>query len=633
MRSVRSAMLLAALVLAPVAVSAQTAPPPKRVLVLYDNDRSAPGLELFTRELRGAVQGEASLKVEFYEEMLDLDRFPGDDHIEQLRRAIAEKYTGVVPDAILAQGAYALRFAVDQLGAVFPRIPVVYAPVWEPVVDYSALPAHVTGRRQPLPFAPTWRIARALHPDAERLILVGGSSERDSLVLDAAVHELEPLLGDLELQVWRDWSYDSLLRALRVLPPRSVVLLSTMRRDRSGQVFITADLVAGVTAVASAPVYGISRNWLGDGIVGGAMMDLAEDGVRTGRILVRVLTRAPGERMPPRELASLDPAVDARELERWGLSEALLPPGTEVAFRTPTLWERYRTVIEAALALIAAQFVLIALLLVERRRRIRAQLAAGEVRDQLARIGRVATLGELTAAVSHELRQPLAAMRAHAEAGELLLRRSPPRVSEARDALAYIVSENVRAADVLDHIRTLMRKGETVIRPLDLNDLCRRAAVLLRMDADRRGVQLRTSLHPNPPSVQGDAVQLQQVILNLTLNAMDAVHGSARDREVVLGTTSQRGGAELFVSDNGPGLQPEVQGRIFEPFFSTKDHGLGMGLAIVRSIVERHNGRVRAENLPNGGALFRVCFPPPPGSGEIHAGDVVRRDPQRVAAL
>jgi C4-dicarboxylate-specific signal transduction histidine kinase len=304
--------------------------------------------------------------------------------------------------------------------------------------------------------------------------------------------------------------------------------------------------------------------------------------------------------------------VDWRQLERWGLSEDQVSAGTEVAFRPPTIWERFRGVIVAVLVVIAAQTVLITLLLVERRRRIRAQRAAEDVREQLTHIGRVATLGELTAAISHELRQPLAAMRAQAEAGQRLLRRSPHEVAEAREIFADIISENVRAADVMDHIRTLMRRGATAVEAVDLNDLCRRAAALLQADADRRRVQLRTILHAEPPVVRGDAVQLQQVILNLAMNAMDAVQGADGAKEVVVGTASDPGGIELFVRDTGPGLQPEAQRRVFEPFFSTKTQGLGMGLAIVRSIVEQHHGRVRVENALGGGALFRVLFPVAP---------------------
>jgi len=218
-------------------------------------------------------------------------------------------------------------------------------------------------------------------------------------------------------------------------------------------------------------------------------------------------------------------------------------------------------------------------------------------------------MGELTAAISHELRQPLAAIRAHAETGAMLLNRTAPDLNGAREVFSDILSDDLRAVEVLDHIRALLRKDGSVTAVVDLNGICERASELLMHDAARRGVRLRLSLEPRLPPVIGDAVQLQQVVLNLALNAMDAVQTFPRTREVVLGTSAGSEQVEIFVRDTGPGLTPEVRLRVFEPFFSTKTQGLGMGLAIVRSIVERHRGRVYADNEDGGGAVFRVQLP------------------------
>ena len=354
----------------------------------------------------------------FYDELLDLDRFPENARREELVNYIVEKYRGFRFDAILTDGTRALKFATEQVSAHFPGVPIVYGLAFEPEVDFSALPKNVTGRHHLLPFAATLELARALQPDAERVVLVAGTGATDSLLLATAVRELTPLLGGMQLVVWQDWTYASLLQSMRTLPPRTITILSGFSRDRSGQHFNEGDLIASVTRLASAPVYGIARNWVGDGIVGGVTMDFGDDGMRTGRLLLQVLDRASrGLPLPPPEVARPAQVVDWRALERWGLSEDRLPPGTEVLFRTPTVWERFRTLILAIAAVLAAQSVLIALLLVERRRRIRAMRMVEESRGQLAHIGRVATLGEMTAAISHELRQPLAAIRAHARSG------------------------------------------------------------------------------------------------------------------------------------------------------------------------------------------------------------------------
>jgi signal transduction histidine kinase len=605
-----SAWLLAALFAARAVVWSQELAPPKRVLMLYGHDPNAPGVAAFTKELQAIVQADPSKRVVFYNEVLDFERFPQNARREELLNYIVEKYRGFSFDAILTEGTKALKFATERVSARFPDVPIVYGLAFEPVVDFSALRSNVTGRHHLLPFAATFEMARALQPDAERVVLIGGTSPNDSVLLATAGRDLTPLVGGMQLEVWQDWTHGSLLQRLRMLPPRTIILLSSFARDRRGRHFNSGDLIPSVTRWASAPVYGIARNWVGDGIIGGVTMDFGDDGGRTGRLLLQVLDRASrGLPLPPSEVARPAQVVDWRQLQRWQLSESRLPPGTEVLFRTPTVWERFRTVILAVAAIIAAQSASIVLLLLERRRRIRALRMVEESRDQLTHIGRVATLGELAATISHELRQPLAAIRAHAEAGAMLLDGGPSDLCEVREVFRDILSDDLHAVEVLDNIRALVRKDEPVYASVDLNTVCERSKDLLMHEAARRGVQFRLALEPGLPPVSADAVQLQQVVLNLALNAMDAVQALPRTQEVVLGTSAGSGEVEIFVRDTGPGLSPEVRLHVFEPFFSTKTHGLGMGLAIVRSIVERHRGRVDVESGEAGGAVFRVRLP------------------------
>jgi signal transduction histidine kinase len=238
-----------------------------------------------------------------------------------------------------------------------------------------------------------------------------------------------------------------------------------------------------------------------------------------------------------------------------------------------------------------------------------AERGAEETRRQVAHMGRVSLIGELAATISHELRQPLAAIRANAEAGTLLLGVTPPDVREAREIFQNIVEDDKRAVEVIEGVRKLLRKDELVATNVDLNQICRDAARLLKNDAVMRNTRLELSLASAPPMVTGDPVQLQQIVLNLTLNALEAASASKNDRVVVVSTATRDDHVEVTVRDTGPGMPASVQAHLFEPFFSTKNGGLGLGLVIVRSIVERHSGRVRAENDSSGGAVFRVTLP------------------------
>jgi len=238
-----------------------------------------------------------------------------------------------------------------------------------------------------------------------------------------------------------------------------------------------------------------------------------------------------------------------------------------------------------------------------------AEVRAEETRRQVAHMGRVAMIGELAATVSHELRQPLAAIRANAESGALILARHPADVAEAAQIFRDIVDDDVRATEIIDRTRMLLRKEVPQDAVIDLNDICRQSAQLLNRTAALQRARIRLVLDTARPAVVGDSVQLQQVVLNLVLNAIDAAAASPRDRFVTVQTHARADEVEIAVHDSGPGLLPEVQQHLFESFYSTKSQGLGMGLVIVRSIVERHHGRVSAANDVADGAVFRVVLP------------------------
>jgi signal transduction histidine kinase len=588
---------------------AQARPENKHVLFIYSHKASAPALVAFVRQLQAGVSTQYP-SVEMYEEHLDNNGLPNPIRPEELTAHLAEKYRGVRVDAILVEGTPGLRFVVEHLRDVFPDVPVVYGGAFEPIIDYATLPANVVGRRHPLPFASTFRLAHALQPDAQRVVLVGGATPTDSLLVAEARRQVTPILDGVQLEVYQDWTYDALIDSLRHLPPRTFVVLSDFTKDQSGvRRFIPGDLVASLARVASVPVYGIARNWVGDGIVGGGVMDFADDGTRTARLLIRVLGRHPGDPMPASEVAANRLVVDWRQLQRWDLPESRLPPNTEVLFRPVSPWKRYRGEIIAGFVLLIVESALIALLLHERTRRLRAQRMVEEQRAQVEHLGRVSTLNGLAAAVSHELRQPLAAIRMNAEAGARLLSRTPPEVEEARLALQDIVADDARAGEVVEHYRALLRQQPPVSTNVDLNSVCRSVAKLVAPEVTVRRARLDLQLDPDIPPVRGDPVQLQQALINLTLNALEALTSSALRREIAIHTTKSNGAVEIRVSDTGPGLSPEVQRRFFEPFFTTKPHGLGMGMTIVRTIVERHHGSIDSENGPTGGAVLTVTLP------------------------
>jgi len=250
----------------------------------------------------------------------------------------------------------------------------------------------------------------------------------------------------------------------------------------------------------------------------------------------------------------------------------------------------------------------IALEITRRERQLR------ELQMQLAHTNRVVTMGQLTASITHEVNQPIAAARNYARAALNFLDRSPPDLQKAREALACTVKDNDRAGAVVSRMRALMQNVSTRTDRVDINEAVREVIELARGEALKNGVSVETQFAEGLPITTGDRVQLQQVVLNLIINALQAMGAVSQGTRQVLITTRQIELSDLYigVQDTGPGLNPETLSRLFEPFYTTKPRGMGMGLAICRSIVEAHGGRVWATACEPHGALFQFTIPARP---------------------
>jgi PAS domain S-box-containing protein len=243
--------------------------------------------------------------------------------------------------------------------------------------------------------------------------------------------------------------------------------------------------------------------------------------------------------------------------------------------------------------------------------RKQAELDAQQDRAELSHLSRVALIGEMSASIAHELNQPLAGILSNAAAGQRFIDQGDVNLAEIRELLGDIITDGRRASDVMRGIREMVKKGQVARHSVDLNEVVMDAVRMVSPDAVLRSCQLETSLDANLRAIEGDPVQLQQVLLNLVINAFDAMRDTpVSNRKVVIATQSN-GGATVRTSvrDYGTGISEEMRNRVFHPFFTTKSEGLGMGLAIVRSIIESHGGTITIENADGGGARFDFVLP------------------------
>ena len=241
--------------------------------------------------------------------------------------------------------------------------------------------------------------------------------------------------------------------------------------------------------------------------------------------------------------------------------------------------------------------------------RRRAEIDADEQRRQLIHLTRVTVLGEFSGSLAHELNQPLTAMLANSQAAQVMLDDEEPDIDEIKEILEDIVDDNKRAGDVISRLRSLVKKEDIAFRDVDLNEVVDGVVEIIHSDLIERQIELKTTLDLNMPMVRGDSVQIQQVLLNLVRNACDAMSSSEKRQLTLTTDGTLENGVGILVADTGKGVSPEFQDKLFEPFITSKTHGLGLGLAISRTILKAHGGSIWCKQNPGGGAIFAFSLP------------------------
>ncbi len=536
----------------------------------------------------------------------DVNRVDDARYPERLRDWLAEKYRNTAFDLIVVPDTQALEYLDRHAPASWRGAPVValHDAEFGPVPKAAA---GITGFIVRRDFRPTVEEALALVPAARQIAIVAGAAHEERMRAAAAVRDLKDL-PTIELV---GLPMAELLERLRGLPADAIVLFIEMCLDGAGREFLGDRAFVEIARASARPVFGTAESLIGRGMVGGRMTDLERAGAALGALGGRVLA---GDARAPVAFVHDDFArslYDMRELKRWGLDARRLPLDAKLANHDESLIERYRWGVLAVIGALLLQALLIGALLVERERRRRAEGNARRSLGQLAHLDRVAAMGELATSLAHELNQPLAAILANAQAARRLLAGAEPDLHEVSASLDDIVDDDKRAGEVIRRMRTLLKKDEFRPEPVDLNEAANEVVRLLAQDAGRRGVLVELELAPGLPPVRGDTVQLQQVVLNLLVNAFEAVSRCAPERRRVCVRTREplSGNVELTVEDSGDGIPEAHLEQLFEPFFTTKSDGLGMGLSITRSILELHGGEIAAQNLDGGGASFRCTLP------------------------
>jgi signal transduction histidine kinase len=583
---------------------------PKRILILHSFGLHFKPWSDYAQAIRAEISQRLLAPVDFQDHSL-LNARRGDDKSDRpFVEYLSSLYEETSLDLIIAIGAPAANFVQQYRDQLFPRTPMMFTAVEQRRVQFDKLTEYDTVVAVAHDFPAAFESILRVLPLTKTIAIVNGTSPNEKFWLGEMKRELAPLTERVELKWYDELSFESILKDAASLQPHSAIFWHLLNVDAAGVAHEANSALNKLSLSANAPIFSYDGSFFGEAIVGGPMHSVGEGSTIAAAVALRILDGEKAGDIKTRPVGFALPKYDWRQMQRWGIGERNLPPGSEILFREPGAWERYRWQLVAMFAIVLLQALTISGLLYGDHRR---RLAEGEAKQrlsELAHVNRFSTAGELTASIAHEMNQPLGTILANVEALQLILESPTPDMNEMRDIAGEIRRDDLRAADVIQRLRSLLKKAPFEVRPVDFNEVVRDSIGLLSSQTAALKVDVSAALSLAPLPVNGDRIQLQQVILNLILNAMDAMSNiAAVDRRLVIWTSLRDEFAEVSIADAGPGVPAERLNDVFEPFFTTKPNGMGMGLSIARTIIQAHHGTISAHNQAKGGAVFRVRLP------------------------
>jgi len=549
--------------------------------------------------------------IDLYEVSLDTARVQDSREDAPFVEYIKALLSGRSPDLIVPVGAPAASFLQRNRPQLLPRTPMLILGADLRRTPGTTHTEYDTGVPLDLDLPAYLTNILQLLPETTDIAVVVGNSPIERYWTSELHRAFQQFADRVNITWLNDLTLSEMQERAARMPAKSVIFWFLLSEDAAGVPYSEDRALEMMHEVSAVPIFGMGDYQMGRGIVGGPLMQTEALGRQGAEAALRILK---GETPSAVDLPSVSfgpPAYDSRELQRWGISETRLPPGSIVHFHQPTIWDQYRWPIVAVATIILLQSILIGCVLFQGRRRREAEAEAALQRKEVEHLMRVSVLGELSGSIAHEVSQPLSAILSNAQAALHLLAQKSPDLVEIHDALEEIVHEDNRAGEVIHRLRDLLKKGERKVENVNINDLVRSTISLLNSELVGRDINVRLDLGNSAFLVRGDPVQLQQVLLNLVMNAMDAMASTPMAWRLILISTrgAHSGMVELLVKDSGHGIRPKENGHLFEPFYTTKDHGLGLGLAICSTIIRAHQGKLTLVNDQRGGAIAGFSLP------------------------
>ncbi|MGE5796320.1 MAG: ATP-binding protein [Ignavibacteria bacterium] len=593
----------------------------KNILILFALSPNQPGYRFILDGIRQKLTAEFGESYTLHTEYLEVQNYPAEKYPKARFDLYNQKYRDIKLDLLICIGMNVIDPVKKYADEYLLKLPVIS-------LDFSFPDSkndlNLSLNKQTAVMAlefntdKTITYALSLFPERSTIYFVSGVSPFDKIIMSFSKEAAKKIPGNKKITFLTDLSMDEVLKKLRLISPESIVFLASFSFDTKLVPYFNPEAVRLIRREANVPVFVYTSTGMGDGALGGPVLSFNKVGLYAGDAAVKILNGAdPNSIKLPKDYKDYYEYIfDWRELKHWNLENSdLIPSESTILFEEKNFIKEYKWYIGPAFVFLILQTILIIKLIGMNRHQksvARRMLETEALNRKLLHEDRILSLGQLTASLAHELNQPLTAILSNAQAAIRFINSGQGTPDLLKEILQKIVDGDKRTAAILNSIRTMLRQEEREKEIVDLNALIQEVADVYRSEAVRFNKQLIIELPERTAYVSAVRIQIQQIILNLILNAAQSIERSkTENKKIFLTQHVNHENVTVSVRDFGEGIDEALKPDIFKPFVTSTKEGTGIGLAICRSIIENHEGKIWAENKPDGGAEFsfslKIC--------------------------
>jgi signal transduction histidine kinase len=590
----------------------------KNIVVFFSFSANLPAYQNILDGIKSTISVNPEEPGNLIVEYLDIGRSDNDDYVRYIINLYNKKYAETKIDLLIIIGP-----GINLVLEKYDFKPMKTTPV-------ISLEMDIPGRRSLKNFlnndfleiilnlnvSKSLKTAFELFPDYKNVYVVSGNSNTDLYFTSLVAASKKEFVPDHNFFFISGISIDSTIQAVKKIPVNSIVIVPSYLSDNKNTPFSTPEALNIITYNSRAPVFPITDSFIKkEGSIGGYIFSYINLGKEIGRIANERLNGKYLKDITVNEESFYQNIYDWKQLKKWRLLDSKAIPRESIFYNEEiSFFTRYEWYILGLLIFFVSQTILILYLIrLNRRQKVitKHMLETENMHRELIREDRLAKMTELTASLSHELNQPLSAILYSAQAGKRFLQTGKLDSKQANEIFDNIIEDDKRAGSIISSVKSLMKLEDREMENVNLNLLLQETIDIINSEAIRNRIKIKLKLDTGPVYVFGDKIQLQQVVMNFIRNASNAIENSNAENKVIeVIMLLSKNSVTVSIRDFGPGIDEAIKGNLFKPFFTTTKKGFGIGLALSRSIIEKHKGVIWAENLPGGGAQFSFMLQP-----------------------